>query len=96
MELKDKYAQLCKEYIDAFCEKQDMVFSEEVYTDYYLVFNDFYIIDIETVRYDIDNNIKKGVIKHWYNYNASNLQNTYVNYNSYIMGVHKINQVQID
>jgi len=64
LELKPKFEKVVEMYIDAFCEKQELVFSFWISDDVGSVayFNEIYLLYFDDIRYDIDYDIPKGKI----------------------------------
>lgn len=90
--LKERYENLCNEYLKRFCEKQEMDFDDgwvggtvggiANIGDYYLSFDD--------IRLDIDTNQPKGVILSYYDHILEGHHKEppeYINYQSYINGI---------
>jgi hypothetical protein len=85
-QLKKKYESACQEYVDMFCEKQEMEFigwvGNEVggivtVSDFYFNFSDI-VLDINTEQ-------PKNAIIDWYYDNLEVFQ--IINYKSYTMGL---------
>ena len=72
MILKERYRNICNEYLQRFCEKQGLDYEPD---DTWVAGNagdcanvgDFYF-GFDEIRYDIDNNIPMGKIIEWYDY----------------------------
>ena len=72
MILKERYRNICNEYLQRFCVKQGFDYEPN---DTWVAGNagdcanieDFYF-SFEEIRYDIDNDIPKGKIIEWYDY----------------------------
>ena len=72
MILKERYTNICNEYLQRFCVKQGFDYEPN---DTWVAGNagdyanigDFYF-SFEEIRYDIDNDIPKGKIIEWYDY----------------------------
>ena len=72
MILKERYRNICNEYLQRFCVKQGFDYEP---TDTWVAGNagdcdnvgDFYF-GFDEIRYDIDNDIPKGKIIEWYDY----------------------------
>lgn len=81
--LKQNYENVCNEYVQEFCNKQDMSFEFWVDTiggialcsDFYLNFND--------IVYDINSKQPKARIIDWYNNTITNHPNEVDNYFTY-------------
>ena len=86
MKLKIKYEKIVGQYLIAFVEKQELDIENccwiadrvgellSVNEQYYFHFND--------IRFDIDNNIKPGIILEWQNESIDN--NFKINYENYL------------
>ena len=86
MKLKTKYEKIVEQYLIAFVEKQDLDIENcywvadrigeilSVNEQYYFSFND--------IRFDVDNNVKAGLIFKWQNESIEN--NLKVNYETYL------------
>lgn len=91
-ELQLRYYEVVMDYCKAFSDKQEMEFSSWVGDEVGGVgwFNDF-TLDFADVKYDIDNNIKKGLIVDWYYESVdaamSKAKRQVINYKSYCMGL---------
>jgi len=101
--LTHKSQDLLHEYLNEFCKKQNFKLKDlEILDDelfdikgYGLVAltnsNDLYIFDVHDIYYDIDNNIDKGLIIEYFDYN-SNINEMYQNtictitYSEYVKG----------
>lgn len=92
--LKQRFEDICTEYIKAFCKKQEMEFNgwvgdsvgEVAYIeDYYLNFDD--------IRLDVDANQPKGKMLDWYNQEmeARFTDSQGMNYRTYV----KINTLSV-
>ena len=72
MILKERYRNICNEYLQRFCVKQEFNYEPD---DAWVAGNagdcanvgDFYF-GFDEIRYDIDNDIPKGKIIEWYDY----------------------------
>ena len=86
MKLKTKYEKIVNEYLQAFIEKQELD-AENCYwigdrIGEILSVNEQYYFNLQEIRFDVDNNIKAGVILEWQNECIDN--NFKVNYENYI------------
>lgn len=87
LKLKNKYEDACNEYLELFCEKQEMTNDGWVADDVggIAVCSDFYF-NLHDIVLDINTNQPKGDIVDWY-YDNIDADSDYINYNSYIMGL---------
>ena len=91
MKLKTKYEKIVEQYLLAFVEKQELDIENcywvadrvgeilSVNEQYYFHFND--------IRFDIDNNIKEGIILEWQNESIDNhfkKKKYKINYENYL------------
>lgn len=91
--LKTEYADIVGDYCQLFCQKHgfDYCPDEWVGGDVggVLQVNDDYFFNFDDMRYDIDNDVEKGVFMEWYEYSVEvefveGTRN--VNYRSWCMG----------
>lgn len=92
-ELNRQYEFVCNEWVQKFCNKQDLVF------DYWIgdeigglaCFNEEYFFNLSDIIQDLIKKQPKGFILEWYeegvDYNLSNEKVQHINYKSYIMGL---------
>ena len=86
MKLKTKYEKIVEQYLNAFVEKQEL----DVENCYWvadrvgelLSVNEQYYFNFNDIRFDVDNNVKAGVILDWQNESIEN--NFKVNYENYL------------
>ena len=85
MELKERYDQIISEYVRLFEEKQEVYtegwIGDEVGGLLVVVRVIDYMIDFLDIKYDIDNNIEKGLIFEWM---ENMLQGNRINYRTYV------------
>lgn len=87
--LIERYKEIVTEYIEKFCKKQGFDLDDvEDLSNLECIFVADYYFGINDIRYDIDNNIKKGLILEWHDYIVENKgENDYnINYYSYFKG----------
>ena len=72
MILKERYRNICNEYLQRFCIKQGYLYEQD---DAWVAGNaggcatiGDYVFGFDEIRYDIDNDIPKGKIIEWYDY----------------------------
>ena len=84
--LQERFNQCVLEYVNLFCEKQEMDFSYWIggHIGQICEINDF-ILGFQEIQYDIDNNIEKGMIVDWYDENLAGGQS--INYHSFCRGL---------
>lgn len=84
--LKRQYEDACNEYLEVFCEKQEMQnfgwVSDDVGTS--AVCGDL-IFSMREIKLDIDTRQQVGTIIKWYDDNMINSK--YINYYSYLKGL---------
>lgn len=94
MSVKDKFAQVCAEYIEIFCQKHLGCKSEECEIFWVhdevgglLVLNDYFISFLD-LKYDIDHNVPKDQFFGWYDYSlrVKEVTDVDLNYQSYLAG----------
>ena len=86
MKLKNKYKKIVEQYLLAFVQKQDL----DIENCYWvadrvgeiLSVNEQYYFNFNDIRFDVDNNVKAGVILEWQNECIDN--NFKVNYENYL------------
>jgi len=85
--LKKEYNRICQEYIDLFCEKQEMEFDGWAGNEVggVVMMGDFFF-NFSDIFADINKEQPKGVIINWYYDNLEN-QDKAINYHSYTMGL---------
>lgn len=83
--MKKELEKILKQYIELFCEKQDMRFEFAVLGDYLdvICFDYDMFINMSDIIYDIENKVPKGVIKEWYYYTLDTDHS--FNYRSYVI-----------
>ena len=91
--LQDCWRNVCSEYVRAFIEKHEL--DTLNYEDYWInndpgtiiCLNDMYI-DMENLRYDIDNDIPKDKFEEWYWTSVDRAENNlqYINYPAFCKG----------
>jgi len=92
-ELKQAWRDICEEYLRLFCEKHDFDFDPEAWVGIdndpgtVICINDMFV-DMENLRYDIDNDIDAGIFESWYWTNLDREEKglKYMNYPSFIKG----------
>ena len=88
-ELINKYESICNEIVEAFSKKQDLTFGHWIgdtvggIVDY----EGGYTFSFDDIVLDLKQNCKKDFIKEWYNDCVEFGGETFMNYNSYIMGL---------
>lgn len=88
--LRLRYQFIVEDYVEAFCTKQG--FNYDYCNDLVPIIEIWdYFFNFEDIRYDIDNNIKKGLILKWYNadleHNMDREERQHINYSSYCKGL---------
>lgn len=93
--LKERYEDICTEYVLKFLKKQGFYTKEDGYYPYDWIANevgsilsvndDSYVFSMNEIRIDIDENIRKGTIIKFYNYTVDNQR--CINYQSYLKGL---------
>ena len=86
MKLKTKYNTIVEQYLIAFVEKQEL----DIENCYWvadrigeiLSVNEQYYFNFNDIRFDVDNNVKAGLIFKWQNESIEN--NLKVNYENYL------------
>lgn len=86
-ELRERYEYVCNEYVELFCQKQDMSFEHWVGNEVggILVCSDFFF-SFSDIVLDINTKQKKGEIIKWYDDNMENPKYN-INYYSYTKGL---------
>jgi len=89
-DLKKEYEAICNEYIKDFVKKQGYEFSYWVADKVggIACFIEQYFFNIDDIRYDIDNKVKKGRIFEWQDFCIENSENECernVNFESYLL-----------
>ena len=87
--LKTKYEQVCKEYVELFCKKQDMEYNGWVggIVGGVAYCNDFFF-NMRDIIWDINTEQPKGLIIEWY-YNNIDDASKSINYYHYTKGLRK-------
>ena len=91
MKLKTNYEKIVNEYLIAFVEKQDL----DIENCYWvadrvgeiLSVNEQYYFNFNEIRFDVDNNVKEGLIFKWQNESVDNYfkkRKYKVNYENYL------------
>jgi len=90
--IKKQYQKVCEAYVEAFCNKQDLLFDGWIGNDVGTIalISDFYF-DFDDIRTDIDTNQPAELITEWYYRNLDNQK--YINYKSYIAGFRDYNKL---
>lgn len=84
--LKQRYEDICDEYINAFCQKQQMAFEFWVADQRDVAgFGDWYF-SLSDIIYDIDSDCPKGLILQWYE-GELQYSKQRINYPSYHKGL---------
>ena len=86
MNLKTKYEKIVEQYLLAFVEKQEL----DIENCYWvadrvgeiLSVNEQYYFSFDDIRFDVDNNIKPGIILEWQDESIEN--NLKINYENYL------------
>ncbi len=92
-ELKKQYEFVCNEYVQKFCNKQEMESDGWVGNDVggIMSFACQYFFSISDIVFDINYKQPKGLILQWQNdgveHNIFNDKNENINYKSYAMGL---------
>lgn len=92
MSLKSDYEKVCQNYITAFAKKQGYEFDYWIGDDIGGVasFGEYYTLNLNDIRTDIDSGIKAGKIFEWYDgevkFNMSLKFPTWINYKSWLKG----------
>lgn len=86
--LKNRFDLICSEYIKKFEEKQELYFEGWVGDNIgeIATFGDVYFFNFDDIRYDIDNEIVRGLIKNWLHDSINNKYKN-INYKSYAQGL---------
>jgi len=88
-QMKRCYKLICNLYVKEFVKKHKYQFSYWVSGDIGIVacFIEQYFFSMDEIRYDIDNNCKKGLIFEWQDYLLDNQkEECRINYSSYSKG----------
>lgn len=96
--LKDEFNLIVDKYTATFCKKHELNFDGWVGNDTGTIgcFGD-YFISFDNIRYDIDNDIPKGVFFEYYDYDLRIPEGgRRVNYESYIKGYRPYTEQQLD
>ena len=82
--LKTKYKNIVEAYMDAFCEKQDMILESWVAHEIGTIacFGDVMYFGFDDIRYDIDTKQPAGRILDWL-YNTIDHPETHMNYKNW-------------
>lgn len=86
-ELEKKYNQVCQEYVDLFCEKQEMDFEHWVGSQFggVVVCSDMYF-NFQDLVWDVNSKQPKDLITEWYYETLDNPERS-INYYSYSQGL---------
>lgn len=93
MNLKTDYEKIANEYLKLFVDKQGYEFMYWIADEVGSIacFVDEYFINFSDIKYDIDNDIEKGLIFKWHddnvNYNMNRKDKKNINYHSYCRGL---------
>jgi hypothetical protein len=91
--LKAKYEATCMEWVQLFCEKQDLEFDGWVGNEVGGIagFASQYFFNLSDIIFDLNSNQFKGLILRWQNdavdFNMFKETPKYINYKSYTMGL---------
>lgn len=87
-ELEKSFIKIANEYIAKFEKKHGYEFSSWVSDEVggICCFIEQYFFSFDDIRYDIDNNIKKGLIFQWQDEGVENGAKDNINFRSYVMG----------
>lgn len=87
--LKKRYESICQDYIDVFCEKQELEFDGWIADEIGGVasFVSQYFFTIDDIAFDINNDIPVGLILSWQDDSISNDSEFKINYRSYSKGL---------
>jgi hypothetical protein len=85
--LEKKYEEVCNEYVDLFCKKQEMDFEGWVANSVggIALCNDFFF-NFHDIVWDINTDQPEGLIVSWYYDNTDNVEKS-INYFSYTKGL---------
>lgn len=88
-ELEKSFIKIANEYIAKFEKKHGYEFSSWVSDEVggIACFIDQYFFSFDDIRYDIDNNVKKGLIFQWQEDGIENGAKDNINFKSYVMGL---------
>ena len=91
--LKEKYEATCNEWVNLFCEKQELEFDGWVGNEVGGIagFATQYFFNLSDIILDLNSNQPKGLILRWQNdgvsFNMFKETTKYINYKSYTMGL---------
>lgn len=87
-ELEKTFIKIVELYIAKFEKKHGYEFSSWASSDIggICCFIEQYFFNFEDIRYDIDNNVKKGLIFQWQDDGVENESKDNINFKSYVMG----------
>ncbi len=85
MKLKEQLYSVISQYIDIFCDKQEVELDSFVNDDMLgiALVSDFYL-NISDIVFDIDNEVEKGKIFKWYYASIDADTNPFPNYKNYL------------
>lgn len=85
MNTKQRFENCIMQYIEKFCKKHSLEFEGWI-GDYFgeVAYLSDLTVDMNDIRFDIDNNIDKHLYKEHYYYNLENSKT--INYRSYVKG----------
>ncbi len=85
MKLKEQLHSVISQYIDIFCDKQEVELDSFVNDDMLgiALVSDFYL-NISDIIYDIDNEVEKGKIFKWYYASIDAHPKPFPNYKNYL------------
>ena len=102
LELRQCYETACNDYAKLFCHKHEYDFDP---TDWVgldigtvLCLAEYYYINFQDIKYDIDNEVDRSVFFEWYNYDITMrmLEAQTMNYPSWVKGAPRRSQEWID
>jgi len=87
--LKSRYESICNEYIEVFCEKQDLEFDGWIgdIVGSIASFISEYFFNFDDITYDINTDQPKGLIMQWQDFNVEYEGGFVINYYSYSKGL---------
>jgi hypothetical protein len=91
--LKKKYENIVEQYIKKFTNKHGYEFSYWCGPDVggIACFIDQYFFNLEDIMYDVNNEVKKGMIFQWQDDQVEyGDENTAINFQSYVMGMRHV------
>lgn len=87
--LRLRYIIVKEDYIELFCNKQGFYYNYD--GDGEIIEIADYFFNFEDIRYDIDNDVRKGLILKWYDegveHNMNRDEPQHINYSSYCKGL---------